>query len=356
MAGESKSIEEIVEEERRAPKSEIEEIIEDEIRTMKKEYALTKIQRLVEEEKRRLQELQQTGRGWPVAWQRDFVANIVSAALDNPQKAKEFLKDLTDEEIARFATLVMAASSGNASAFPPMAQLLFARGQSLTAKDVVDIVNAVRPREGQAHQVSPKEFADAVASLAKTIAEARGGRGEGNYQDAFKAALEMLKPMFEEVVKAREEAFDAKLKALEERIVDPLEYLKAIKSAAAELGLSGGGTSPEIEKMRIDLEKWKIEREWEMQKWTMEEERRRMSEKMRWETTRKLLEPVMRRVGPLVESLGKDLAKSVRAAGYGNPAKELAFPCRKCGAAVTVEPGAEAAKCPKCGQEYRRVV
>jgi len=150
----------------------------------------------------------------------------------------------------------------------------------------------------------------------------RESKGESKESGLSNVIVELLKTEKERAKELEAKFLEAKereLQELKEQIQylyskDPLDIVKNSIATLKELGVLsalGGQQQPfdrEIEKMRLDLEKWKAERDFELRKWLAEREDKKMEREeakervamlgeLGKEAIRNILAPVAERIG-----------------------------------------------------------
>jgi len=302
------------------------------------ELEMLRLERMLEEERRRLEQLRRAVGGDQQQQQQQQAAlaplSLVLAA--NP-KVVETLRSMSDEDLVKLAMLLAVAQSGAQGAavsLPLMLALLkpqqggstgnpsghSQQGQQVTLEGIAALIKAVADvvssRQQPQQPQSPTSLLKDVAEAMRIIAEASGNR-----------------------------ELEKRIEQLERRIVTPDEWFKFIRENAELLGLRPGSVDKEIERMRLELEKWKAEKDMELRKWLVEQERDARTAEM----IARLFEGPLGRVVDRVSS-----AAVQRLAANPTPMEEVV--CPSCGGRFSVPHGASVAVCPHCGQALRRVV
>lgn len=316
------------------------------------ELDTVQLERIIAEEKERIRELKRQGRPLDRGLAVDFTSRIMQLAEVDPAKAKEFLASLDQESMKKMAYL-MSLENDRTGAFLKLAQ-----STGSNVKDLVEIVKLMRPNNGG---VDLKGISD-IFKAGVEAAKANNPKGPDSIQDGVKVIMETYVTPFMEGMKAKDkEVVNLKLKALEQRIVNPIEWFKAQKDIAGELGLSSGaGKSAmdlKIEEMRQshDIDMAKLS--WEQQKYVLTQE----AERDKWGAIRETFNPIFQMAAPEVrgalKKIGKDVGKTLnQPPGPKTPAEQpniAKFTCPSCKTelGVPIPPNAPEEvpiKCPKC--------
>jgi ribosomal protein S27E len=331
------SIQELIQESKKrgGRMSEIEKIIEREKMERAAELERLKLERMVEEERARLMELKKKteslSEGNPTfRLSNDLLTSILQMANVDPKKAAEFIKELGEDDLRKLSML-MASGSSSAAAL-----LALARRPETDVKTLVEALRSTQP------QVT----LEGLAALLKTVFEITEKKSQPSNQTdhitLMKTVIDTFKPFYEMLAQKDRELFEERLRQLESRIIDPRQWLESIKSDAQLLGYGSSNIDKDVEKLRLELERWKTEKELEFKKWMVEKE---LSDK-KWSQIGQIIQGP---IGEVFRSLGGAAADRIRGAS-GTPQVEVEKTvCPKCNRPFYVERNAERAICPNCG-------
>jgi hypothetical protein len=356
-------IKEIVRRVKQNPESgSVAEILEREKKERASELERLKIERMVEEERKRIQELKGEGKPVETKLASDFLSSVLQMANVDPKKAAEFIKELGEEDVRKMSIL-MAAGGNTAAAF-----MALAKSPSTDVKTMIEIAKLMQPQQpGQPAQ--PAITLEGVAAVFKTAFELAEKKAppapepKASITTMIKDVMDTVKPFYDALAQKDREVFDLRLKQLESRIVDPREWYESVKADAEALGYVRpgpglGGIDREVEKMKLEHEKWKLERDWEFQKWRMEMGLGEKREREKWKTIKDMITPALKKATPIIDAAVEEGEKRVRT-GRGAPATTKisegeAFTCLKCGFKIPTEGFPERITCPQCKTEYEK--
>jgi predicted RNA-binding Zn-ribbon protein involved in translation (DUF1610 family) len=354
----------------------ITDIIELEKRAKLEELELTKLERLLEEEKRRLEQLRGIASpDVPRSAQPPLgTAAALSLMVANPRFA-EVVKNMSDEDLMKLVLLTAALQGGggqqSALALLPLVMVASKSNnqqpqqQRNPIEDAVNLTKAlvetVRLLQPQQPQQPPQQMtASDVANLFKTVLEAvvalRQSQGQGQQQPVspvsmLKEVAEALSVLHQVTMPSKE--LHEKIEKLERQIMRPDEWIKFIREQADLLGLKPGQVDKEVEKLRLELEKWRTEKELELAKWRAEQEADARKAEM---VVQMLTQSPIASVVDKLTSAATQRLQQPQQGSLPNPrlTEELVV-CPSCGHQFTVPKGSLAAICPKCGTLLRRV-
>jgi predicted RNA-binding Zn-ribbon protein involved in translation (DUF1610 family) len=353
----------------------ISDVIELEKRSKLEELELLKLERLLEEERARLAKLrgtlQQMGVQGGVSGLDTNQPQVTGAGaaavlglmLANPKFA-ETVKSMSDEDLLRLLAVASALSSpgGSQTAMLPVLMALAvskgsnqqgSQGQQRSpiedavnlTKALVETIRLLQPPQPQ--QPPPQMTAADVAALFKTVFDAvvalRQSQQPPQHQPQGQSPVSLVKEVAEAIKALSEVTVPAKeiherLEKLERQIMRPDEWIKFIREQADLLGLKPSSVDKEIEKLRIELEKWRTEKELELAKWRAEQE----ADERKLQAVAQLLQ------GPIGSTIEK-LASSALQGSRSPPHRQELIRCGACGHVFEVPAGATEAVCPKCG-------
>ena len=343
-----KDMEEIIVE-ARTGKGKIHDILEKERDNMMDELETTKIQRILEEEKQKIDALRRTNQPVPQAQAQNFVQMMLAGR--SATEIKEILEALGPEHMEK---LSMMASAMNPGGFQGLQAFL--RQPSTSGKDIVEAVRTgaelskERPQTSNTGSIS--DITKSMAEMFKTGVELGKGQvapPQQNTLEMFKTFHEMyLKPVLDQLASKDRENLELRMSHMESQRIDPLEYLKSIKQASSDLGLSQNTRSEidlKLEEMRemhdIEMAKYGLEtRKWEHQK---------DSEGKTIEQVKDLVKTVTEGpIGSMIENIGSGAADRIRR-GKGNNTPLVHVRCPNCQGEFNVNPALHTVTCIHCG-------
>jgi DNA-directed RNA polymerase subunit RPC12/RpoP len=301
---------------------------------------------MIAKAKKEIQESQATQQGLPQGQAQNLVQLLLAGR--KPEEVKQILDSLDESHIEKLALITSTMGNNQLGA---LTQIL--RKPETSVTDTIKLIDTVvRMREPQ--QPQPTFDLKGVAEIFKAGVEAAKAQnpstqGQQNPIETLKMYHEtFVKPLLDQVSYKDKEVAEMRLRELESKIVNPVEYIKHIKATAQDLGLSPQGTLNEIalqlEKMKQDerLENKKID--WEMQKHQEEKD----SQKELLSTVKDIFQGP---VGKAIENIGGGAADRMR--GEGKQPRNLPQPvragCPKCQKEFYTDPRAEMVVCPYCG-------
>jgi rubrerythrin len=353
----------------------ISDVIELEKRSKLEELELLKLERLLEEERARLAKLrgtlQQMGVQGGVSGLDTSQPQVTGAGaaavlglmLANPKFA-EAVKNMSDEDLLRLLAVASALSSpagAQTAMLPVLLALAVSRGSNQQGgqgqqrspiedavnltKALVETIRLLQPPQPQ--QPPPQMTASDIAALFKTVFDAvvalRQSQQPPQHQPQGQSPISLVKEVAEAIKTLSEVTAPAKeiherLEKLERQIMRPDEWIKFIREQAELLGLRPSSVDKELEKLRIELEKWRTEKELELAKWRAEQE----ADERKLQAVAQLLQ------GPIGSTIEKLAASALQGSRSTPPRQEL-IRCGVCGHVFEVPAGATEAVCPKCG-------
>jgi len=325
-------------------KGKVTKILEEQNEALEKEWERSQMERLLEEEKQKLLKLrQQQGTPLQVGQATNFLQNLFTGR--SPEEIKEILGSLTPEDIDKIVAM-------NGNAFSDLRN--FARSPSSDSKTVLEAVRT--GAEFAKPQSSSGNDLKAAAEIFKLGMEANKANQppQQNPMDMLKTYHEMfLKPVLDQLASKDKENLELRMRHMESQRVDPLEYLKSIKQASADLGLSQTTRTDldlKLEQMRemhdVDMARFGLEtRKWEWEK---------ANEGKTIEQVKDLVKTVTEGpVGRAIENIGGGAADRIRS-GKGNSVPLVKAQCPKCGGIFSVNPALPMVTCVHCGEQLAR--
>jgi ribosomal protein S27E len=311
--------------------SDLDEVVELINRQKVDELKRLTIERMLAEERAKLEEARKKVPP-DTAAAAGILGSIMQVAQVDPARAKEFLSSLSEEDILKLSMLTSSSQAGGILSLIPLL-----KSGSVGVKDIVEIVKMINP------QPQPSIDLKGLAEIFKAGMEAAKSTSNSP-ADTLTAVMNIVKPFYELLSEKDRELWNERIRALESRIVDPVEYLKTIKSSAQELGLaapSGGDTQALIE-----IERLRTERDLKLQELQQSFERWRVEQQMevaKWDRVKDMLQ------GPLGQTLRA--VGAVAASRVGGARVQAQFEnvkCPSCGNTFPVMMGQDRAVCPFC--------
>jgi len=325
-------------------KGKVTKILEEQNEALEKEWERSQMETLLEEQKQKLMKLrQQQAAPLQVGQATNFLQNLFAGR--SPEEIKEILGSLAPEDIDKIVAM-------NGNAFSDLRTL--ARSPSSDSKTVLEAVKTgVEVAKGQSNSGNDLKTAAEIFKLGMEANKANQPPPQ-NTLDTLKTYHEMfLKPVLDQLATKDKEILELRMRQLESQRVDPLEYLKTIKQASGDLGLSQNtrsGIDLQLEEMRerhdIDMARFGLEtRKWEWQK---------ANEGKTIDQIKDLVKTVSDGpVGRAIESIGGGAADRLRT-GKGNNVPLVRVKCPKCHGQFAVNPALQTVMCIHCGEALSR--
>jgi len=288
---------------------------------------------------------QQITLDWADRLMKDPVSQKLFFSLDENQR---------QELIQAVSQLSMASSLDPEKAFPFMMLNALTKaqsGQSFTAKDLVeatksqiDILKTGAELSGKRGESNTTELIKAVAELMKV----QNGQSQTSitelHEKIIKPLIDKVDEVREEVRKERESRLQQQIETLRNSIRSPQDILKEFKETAETLGVQigpGGGSSEEwrkeIERMKLEQDKWFKQQQLEMQRMQLEHS----WEKEKWDSIIEgIWDPLLDKAEPIFHEAGKALGDRWRGRFGGTDQK-----------AKVLEDKVKS-NCPHCGYEF----
>lgn len=278
----------------------------------------------------------------------------------SPLEIKQILSNLTEDEIQKI-NLIAASNQNNFSNLRGLMQ----PSSGNSTKDIIEIVKLVSELQ------QPKtQGGNDMAGMAKAITEAmklgvdmaKSQQPQSQQQDpmsVYKMVQEIVRPFQESASMHQRELIELKLKEAESKNVDPVSYIKNLKSLTAELGIGGNSDRNEYDlkleemKQNKDLETKKLD--WEMKKWELDKEK----EGGTLDTVKEILAGP---AGEILKSFGNAGAERLRSGtGNKNPngngqsqqSQLVKVKCPNCAGDFSANPQLAMIQCPLCGVQLQ---
>jgi rubrerythrin len=214
-----------------------------------------------------------------------------------------------------------------------------------------------QPQKSEGAIISGKDLIDAIRLGGELKAQQSASQPQQDPMAVYRMVTEIVKPFQDSAAQHQRELSELRLKEAESKVVDPIAYVKNMKSIAADLGLTSNGTANEftLKKAEMDqtkeLENKKLE--WEMRKWELEKEK----EGNTLETVKNILEGP---AGEILKSFGSAGAERLRggnkaSASNGNASQSqlVKVKCPNCSGDFPANPQLPMIQCPICGVQLQ---
>ena len=313
-----------------------------------------KIEAMIAEEKKKLQEASPPKTD-------SSQAGIIAATLfagRKPEEIKQILSTLTPEEIDRLAQI---ASSGNQSNLRGLLQ-----PQNSSLKETLEIVKlfmAIQPpQRPESNGISGKDLIDAIKTgmeISKAQQPVATAPQENVQFKLVESTLAELKASREEYARQEKLRLEREIEALKNRPsgFDEILYNEEKLSKVRKMfgGDSGAANEFTLKKTEMeqtkDLENKKLD--WEMKKWELEKEK----EGSTLETVKEILEGP---AGEILKSFGSAGAERLRGGSKASASNSQAPPsqlvkvkCPNCAGDFPANPQLAIIQCPLCGRQLQ---
>lgn len=275
---------------------------------------------------------------------------FVRTLLTNPEFQKNWLGYTEEQRTTLLAGITAYAgmqggNMQNAGNVMPLLMMRMQQQPQTNIREIVELVHLISPQQNQG-----MNLIDAIKLGAEL-------RRQDNPSQSITAIVQEVKSFLEPLYKDREAL-------IKEHSPPPLtDQLEQIGKLAEVLGFQKSGSNFEIEKLRIDNDRWKAEKTWENQKWQAENLSKTMDEEQKWNALKSIATDWMGVAAPLITAaVDTGVAKI---ASFKNPtpavqqqeqpaivqpqAMRNEMPCLKCGEKIVVEGFPDEVKCLKCG-------
>ena len=159
----------------------------------------------------------------------DFLSHIMGMAQIDPQRAKQFLDSLGEEDIAKLSMLSAVGQPGGVGNYLP----LLKGGSNI--QDIIAVVKLFQDNRPKESGMDLKGIAE-IFNAGVAAAKAQNPTQQQNPMEMYKVVAEMVAPFREAASQKEREVWDLRMKELESRIVNPMEWIKSVKQGAGELG------------------------------------------------------------------------------------------------------------------------
>ena len=291
-------------------------------------------------------------------------ANIFATifAGKTPEQIKEITDDLTPEAIQKYNLMSAVPQDQNTAAL-----MAIIGKKDTSVQDSVALIQAVTKDKGS-NQMDLK----GIAALMKEMRETAQPQTPATKESAIETAMKYIEPMFKMMSEKDQRTYEAQLKRVEDQIVDPIAYLKGIKEIAPTLGFvpagQGGGVNMELEKMKLENDRWKTEQTWAREDRLEELGLKRQAEHERNKLVEKIATTALKRAGPAIDGLVNAAQRKMKGVGKSGsqpqspPQPELppnSFLCPDCMAKgkqtiIDATGMPEKVACPECKRSFEK--
>lgn len=336
--------------------NQVSDVVEEIRQTRQEELKTLQIEALIEAEKAKIMESKSKQQPVDKGLGTDFLGHIMQIAQVSPARAKEFLGNLNDEDMAKLSMLSAVGQGANIMSLVP---LLKAPGVDM--KSIIEIAKLINPTPNQ-----PSMTLKDMAEVFKLGIEASKAQGQpGSMMDGWKEMYgTFVQPFVTTLQENQQKLVEARMATIEAKIPPPLEQqIGYIETMADKLGFSkqGGKTSDwdlKLEDMKqsreIDMEKLR----WEQRKYLLEAEK----DRDKWSAIQETFAPIFEMNAPeiqdTVRKLGADIGKKINIGQPEQPETQVStkqITCPKCSQTMQVPdplpPTVQSIKCPnpECG-------
>ena len=287
------------------------------------ELEAVEIDALIAKAKKEIEQTQATEQALQPGQAQNFAQLLLAGR--KPEEIKQIVSSLTEEDIQKLALMTSAMSNNQLGM---LMQVLRKPGTSV--KDTIELVNTiVKMSQPPAQQGITLQ---GIAALMKEMRESQ--KPSAPPQSQVDVYDKFIKPVLDETKAMRQELAKERMFRLEKEIAELKNrpgFAEELAGKKAELeafrDMFGGGTAPNIEmqKMSLDHEKWKIERDWEILKWQQEMKLKERSDRDKWKTIEKIVGPALKKAGPVLDAAVNAGRQRISTMGVANvPAKQMA--------------------------------
>jgi len=297
------------------------EIIQED-RELAREARRLRLEEIVERRKQKLNKLKGTEASNKQIAQvgNQFLTGLMQMAQVDPDRAKKFLEDLSQDDIAKLSMLSASGQGGGASM---QALMPFLKNKDTSIQDIISIVKMVQPPQSAAKPLSVGD----IAALFKVMQENKGQASDNSYM------TKLIERTLDESKSYRELLFKQNQDKLEKEILDIKNrpsFAQELANKKAELeslrDAFGGGGAPNVEiaKMKMDQDRWMFEQKYQRDKDYQIMQNQRASEKERNKLIEKIAVPAINKLAPMVDAAVN--AGKRKMSNIGIPATATATP------------------------------
>ena len=277
----------------------------------------------------------------------------------SPLEIKEIIRSFTQEDIDKLTYMARGVNQNSfvdPRGFAP-------RDSNSEVKNMLEAlkIGLEAGRKNDNGGISTKDLLDALKTGAElSKAQQPPIQPQQDPMAVYKMVQEIVHPFQQASSNQEKQMQDIRMKELESRIVDPVAYVKNIKSVAADLGFSSSGATNEytLKKAEMDqkerLETRKLD--WEEKKWSQEQE----GQGKTIEQIKDVLKVVGEGpIGRVLENLGSAGADKLRGPKTRNsnvpaqPPQIAKVKCPNCAGDFSANTQLSQIQCPLCGVQLQ---
>ncbi len=238
----------------------------------------------------------------------------------------------------------------------PLLMLQRSQNPNTTVKDMVELINVVRPATGGGDK-------SIVESIRLGIDLAQKNQPQGTSESIFKETAAFLKPLYETLSNKDKELYNQQFKWLQGQIQPLSQQIKDAAETATIMGFTKGGSSIELEKMRVDHEKWMAQETWKREDFRDEMKIKEKSDERRWSAIENIATKWAERAAPIIDAGISAAQKKISETGPQKQTKKpkqpttpMVVPCPDCKTLIPVTGNVESITCPNkdCGTILQR--
>jgi hypothetical protein len=311
------------------------------------------IEALIAKRKKEIKEAEATNKPIQPRQSQGMVAALL--ADKKPEEVKQILEALGPEEIQKLA-LIAASQNGNQTAL--LMQSLGKQGTSV--KDTIELIHTINKMTQPAGSQSGAK--DLIEAFRVGLEAAKAQQPQPSSKDsAMDVAMKYIKPMYDSMTEKDRALYAEQLRNLESKIVDPISYLERIKEVAPTLGFvpagQAGNVNMELEKMKLENERWKIEETWKREERLAELTLKKQGDKDKMKLVKDIVGTALKRAEPAIKSAVQAASNKLGTMGKKGaesqvtPTQTLCPECLKQGKQVLIDVSGmpDSVTCPECG-------
>lgn len=279
----------------------------------------------------------------------------------NPAMQKQWLSWTDQQRAIIMAGMQQSKAQGTDSDLTKY--MLIAQMQnkpSTTLKDVLEVVQVLSKNKGEGNE--GKNMIEAIRLGFEMSMKSRPQ--DTSPGTVFKETMTLLKPFYDSLSKKDKELYNQQFETIRSQIQPLSQQLKEHSEIAHLMGYQKGtGPQIELEKMKMENERWLAEQGWKHEEWRdkvnfeREKEAKRLmfdreAETNRWNTIMTIGTKWMDKASPIIDAGINATQKRI----MRPPARAKQLPCSDCGTMITIVGNPESVSCPQCGLVHKRQV